>query len=405
MPVKKVVSERGKISYTFVLNNIPNPQSKEFDYYFDNLVIFQNGKNESSKYIIRYEPSEEWFKYWKDFKNYSGKISFFTITGEKYSSFQMADGDILLNTSYDNTKGSCDMIYDGSDVICTQIIDEKGEGWKLSCITTYYYIIECSGGGGGDYNNDNNNDGDGVAPGEFPDTGGGFTPPTLPEPEEDAAAAIEENIDDSKLESCLKKILDSLQGHKHGVGKIIVEFAENDYSTFNWAVKSGNSTTATATATTDINYNTSTTTATTTFNASTFSNGTDISWARTFLHEAVHAYVISVSNASSLTFEERKELLGPNWIIAYINDGHDYIANTYVNSIADVLQEFGQLKGYTMDRQFYEDIAWGGLQGTNAFDNLSSTAQNRILDLIAIELTGKDRNGNHKTQKGTVAGC
>ena len=144
-------------------------------------MIFKNAKNEDSKYIIRYEPSEEWFKYSKDFQDYSGKITFYTIAGEKHSSFQMANGDILLNTSYDNTKGSCDMLYDGSVTLCMPVW-EVDKGWVDVCETTYYYTMECSGGGG-DYNNDNNNDGDGVAPGEFPDTGGGFTPPTIPEPE------------------------------------------------------------------------------------------------------------------------------------------------------------------------------------------------------------------------------
>ena len=231
---------------------------------------------------------------------------------------------------------------------------------------------------------------------------GGSTTTTT---EEEAAAAIEEKIDDSELEDCLEKVLDSLKGHRHGVGNIIVELAENNYSNFNWAVKSSTTTTAMATATTSINYNTLTNTATTTFHAQSFPKGTDLSWARTILHEAVHAYVVSISKTSTLTFEERKELLGPNWIIAYINDNHDYIAQTYVSSIADLLQEYGQFKGYTMNRQFYEDLAWGGLQGTNTFNSLSTTDKNRILDLIAIELTGKDRYGNNKTQKGTNAGC
>lgn len=73
--------------------------------------------------------------------------------------------------------------------------------------------------------------------------------------------------------------------------------------------------------------------------------------------------------------------------------------------MADILQEYGQLKGYTMDRQFYEDLGWGELQGTNAFNSLSTTVKNRILDVSAIELTGKDRYGNNKTQKGSDAGC
>lgn len=55
-----------------------------------------------------------------------------------------------------------------------------------------------------------------------------------------------------------------------------------------------------------------------------------------------------------------------------------------------------------MDRQFYEDLVWGGLQGTNAFNSLPSATKNRILDLIVIELTEIDIYGK---QKGTNAGC
>jgi len=50
-------------------------------------------------------------------------------------------------------------------------------------------------------------------------------------------------------------------------------------------------------------------------------------------------------------------------------------------------------------------MSWAGLQGTPAFNNLSSTVQSRILDTNSIELTGKNINGNTKTQKGSNAGC
>ncbi len=58
-----------------------------------------------------------------------------------------------------------------------------------------------------------------------------------------------------------------------------------------------------------------------------------------------------------------------------------------------------------MNRQFYEDLAWGGLQGTNAFNQKVFFQRTRILNVIAIELTGKDINGNIKTKKGQNAGC
>ena len=65
----------------------------------------------------------------------------------------------------------------------------------------------------------------------------------------------------------------------------------------------------------------------------------------------------------------------------------------------------GQSKGYSFNSQFYEDLAWGGLQNTNAFGNFSTSEKNRILNTIAVELTGKDTNGNTQTQNGTDAGC
>ena len=184
---------------------------------------------------------------------------------------------------------------------------------------------------------------------------------------------------------------------------VIVQFAENDQHNFNWTVQSGSLNGQTAVTST--NYNTTSNSATSTFDSQRFPRGTDLSWARTILHESSHAFVVSVSKSSNLTSAERQQLLGPNWTVAYFNQGHHYIAENYVTAIADVLQEYGEFKGYTMGRQFYEDLSWGGLQDTNAFNNLSTTEKNRILDTVAVELTGRDRYGYNRAQKGTDAGC
>ncbi len=81
------------------------------------------------------------------------------------------------------------------------------------------------------------------------------------------------------------------------------------------------------------------------------------------------------------------------------------MATNYVKPIVDAFQEYGSNLGYNYSRQIYDDMAWAGLQGTSAWNGLSSSVQSRILDTISIELTGKDMNGNLKTQKGTNAGC
>ena len=186
-------------------------------------------------------------------------------------------------------------------------------------------------------------------------------------------------------------------------------FADNNmnnslnYLNLNW--KTNSSTLTGPTGSTSVNYDFQNNLVTTTFDTNSYSNGTDLSWLRTILHEAAHAYVISISNLPNLTTSERQELLGDNWLIAYSNQGHDYIVDTYISSIADILQEYGNYQNYNLTRQFYEDLAWGGLQNTTAFGNLSTSTKERILDNIAIELTGQDTNGNNKTQKGTDAGC
>ncbi len=47
----------------------------------------------------------------------------------------------------------------------------------------------------------------------------------------------------------------------------------------------------------------------------------------------------------------------------------------------------------------YEETPWFKAKFPNASD------RKRIKDLLAVELSTKDTNGNIKTQKGTNAGC
>lgn len=56
-----------------------------------------------------------------------------------------------------------------------------------------------------------------------------------------------------------------------------------------------------------------------------------------------------------------------------------------------------------MDRSYYEDLAWGGLEDTDAFNSYNE--KYRASNIISIELTGNDKHGNPKTQKGQKTGC
>ena len=77
----------------------------------------------------------------------------------------------------------------------------------------------------------------------------------------------------------------------------------------------------------------------------------------------------------------------------------------FTKDVALALEEYATSKGYTFNKQFYEDMAWGGLEDTNAFKNLPFSDRKRISNTIKIELNGIDDLGNIQTQKGAKSGC
>jgi hypothetical protein len=247
---------------------------------------------------------------------------------------------------------------------------------------------------------------------------GGSCPPSYPCGDGDGggggnntstADLIEQKIIDDELDPCMKVEKNMLTTIGEGTGSIIQDFAIDELhpeiDNFNWKMVQDGDLPDNKNARTLVEYNTATSTVTTKFDSGKFENATDLSVARTILHEAVHAWVVSISLSDSVSTELRKELLGDNWIHAFENDGHNFIASDYITDIADALQAFGNYKGYNASRQFYEDMAWGGLFSTHQFENKDPAEQQRIQDVVLTELTGRDSNDNYQTQKGNDAGC
>lgn len=146
---------------------------------------------------------------------------------------------------------------------------------------------------------------------------------------------------------------------------------------------------------------------TTRFDSQNYPRATNLSWARTILHESVHAFLVSYYSTEReswiATYPEMVEDWGElqNW-----NDvHHEEFARTLVGDIATILKEYGEYKGYILSDDFYMALAWGGLEGTSAFNSLSGTEQERIKNIIRIELTGKNLEGDLKFQKGDDANC
>lgn len=178
-------------------------------------------------------------------------------------------------------------------------------------------------------------------------------------------------------------------------------------SGYNWTIKNGDLSNTNQTAFTSSGFDTNTNSAVTTMDLQKYPNVTDLSIARTLLHESFHAYLVAYfQNDRALANQQYAYLVD-----AYqrqhqdINDLNHFELSFWVANLADGLQQYGQSKGYNLPNQFYQDMAWAGLEDTNAYKALSSADKRRIQDTIQTELTGKDSNGNNATQSGKNPGC
>jgi hypothetical protein len=192
-----------------------------------------------------------------------------------------------------------------------------------------------------------------------------------------------------------------------GLLAFVVNQFGGDNTKYNWALQNGSLSPGTygSTGPYDKQYHF----VTTTFDASQWRNASDLSIARTMLHEAVHAYLLSYfADNYSLAKAEY-----PDLVEAYTSAGvanpnipqHNFIAQDLLNDIAYALQQYGVSQGYSLPSQFYSDMAWGGLESSNSFKKLSQADRERISDVLRVEATGVDTQGNYQKQQGNNAGC
>ncbi len=180
-----------------------------------------------------------------------------------------------------------------------------------------------------------------------------------------ALRKFDESIDDSDLKPCMKKILTDLKTVNNGIGSIIGKFSESQWEIgFNWDVKDGNL--GGANGQTKANYSRLTKTVTTIFDSSLMENASDLSVARTILHESVHAYIVASFGVdyagAQKTFSEVFEDFDKNRFDKDLNRiHHAEITRNFVNDIAASITRFGLNRGYDLSSEFYHDLAWGGL--------------------------------------------
>ena len=218
---------------------------------------------------------------------------------------------------------------------------------------------------------------------------------------------INDEIKDAKLKPCLKKILDNLKKTTASPGNMVVNFTVDWSTGYNWTVESG-SIKGPAAGNTSSSFNMVSGT-TTVFDSQKYPDATELSWARTMLHESIHAYLVTYFRLDGINANIKYSELLRDWSNSKkpnLNKiQHDEIARSFVKSLGEALEVYGVSQGYNLSKEFYQDMAWGGLQDTDAFKALSPTEQKRISDTLATELTGMDIDGETKQQKGKKSGC
>lgn len=267
-------------------------------------------------------------------------------------------------------------------------------GYVNDALSDCIYVPHCvggsDGGGGGGWSGDGGGGGGG---------GGGSTPSPTP--------INTLSIDKSHLKPCTSEILSILENLSGNPLLTNLQKLASTTSGYNWTLKDGPLSGTNQTAFTSSGYDISTNSAITTIDSQKFPNATDLSFARTMLHESFHAYlVVYFQNDRVLANAEYAALVDAYQIQHQdINNIHHFELTFWVNNLADALQQYGQSKGYALPTQFYQDMSWAGLESTQAYKSLPGNTKQRIQNTIQTELTGTNSAGNSTIQNGKRPGC
>lgn len=249
-----------------------------------------------------------------------------------------------------------------------------------------------------------------------PNDPGAPTPPTPPVPcpttNEPVLPVVLREVKITALKPCAKAIYNSLLSlNDAGMSNVLNMFNRPASFGYNWTLKNG---TLDPGENARTNNNSAANLATTTFDMSKFADASDLALARTILHEAAHAYLVRYFDmdltGASREFSDLLEI----YRTVHPNDDnashHEAFVNSYVQKIAQTLRAYGDSKGYTFPtlaqkNQFYQEMAWGGLEGTNAFKGLPDSIKKSITNTIQVEQYQTNTEGFNTTQKGTKLKC
>lgn len=190
---------------------------------------------------------------------------------------------------------------------------------------------------------------------------------------------IKDNLTHQSLKNILLHLLTIRQGK---IGAILDTFS-NDYTNWSWMLKedslpknvNGQTTITRAGVLTTLDYN-------------KLQKATNLSVARTMIHEMIHAYFLLYYRNDLL--DARKSY--PQIYNACKNDlnfdcnrvQHEEMEKYFVNDIAAALKEYGKSMHLKINNSVYTDLAWGGLDIENSIQ-LSDMEKERIESRLVAE--------------------
>ncbi|WP_461486402.1 hypothetical protein [Pedobacter sp.] len=228
------------------------------------------------------------------------------------------------------------------------------------------------------------------------------------------AACPPREIKDSLLNKCMKNAKNIVITQNGSVNALLRNFT-NDSSfspNYTWILKNG--TTSESHLAITGNWDRVNRNVTTSIDDTKFTNASDLAIVKTLLHEGIHAYLVAYFANDPINANKEYAVLFNNYMSAKRPDlneiHHNEMARIFVEQIAISLEEYGDLKGYFFSssfekKQFYGDLAWGGLFESKAFKAKSYQEKERIKTVISIEQKGENLLGQSSAAKGQVGGC
>lgn len=214
-------------------------------------------------------------------------------------------------------------------------------------------------------------------------------------------------IDDqitANLESCVFNILNDIKTLQNGkFGEVMRQFiGVNPLPVnYNWHVNSAVLSPDFAAVTIPSGVS-----ITTTMNEYYTEISTDLSVARTLIHEAFHAYLNAVYRNRNIDKDYVTLInlysteFGNNLNIIH---HHLFAEDKIISHISEALMEYGNLKGYNLTQQYCDDMAWAGLLGTHAYSALPQLQKDRIESTLLSESLNNNQNPQGISPVGTKA--